>query len=130
MIILDTSFIIDLIRQKMEALAKLSEIENREEIICTTTMNVLELYRGAYMSTRIASNLESVRKIIEALLVIPITEETYDIFGSLSSKLSSRSEPMGDFDEVIAAITLAYDASIVTKDEHFHRISALNAISY
>jgi tRNA(fMet)-specific endonuclease VapC len=130
MIISDTSFIVDLIRKKREALAKLSEIEQRGEIMGTTSMNILELYKGAYQSARTASNLECVRKIIEALLVIPISDETYEIFGSLSAKLSSQGQTMGDFEEVIASIALAHDASIVTRDEHFGRVSALKIMSY
>jgi tRNA(fMet)-specific endonuclease VapC len=130
MIILDTSFIVDILRGRPDALTKLSVIEDSGEIICTTCINVLELYKGAYRSTRIASNLEAVRKIVEALLVIPISDETYDIFGAISSRLSSEGEPLGDFDELIASIALAHNASIVTKDEHFHRIGMLNIMNY
>jgi len=130
MIILDTTFIVDILHGKIDALAKLSEIEDSEQIICTTSINVLELYKGAYLSKRLAANLEAVRKIIEALLVISISDEIYDIFGAISSRLSTEGEPVGDFDEVIASIVLAHNASIVTKDEHFHRIEMLNIMDY
>ncbi len=44
--VLDSSFIIDLIRKKEEALQKLSELENEHLSISTTEINILELYRG------------------------------------------------------------------------------------
>ena len=130
MIILDTSFIVDILHGKPDALTKLSEIEDSEELICTTSINVLELYKGAYLSKRIDTNLEAVRKIIEALFIISMSDEIYDIFGAISSRLSSEGEPLGDFDELIASIVLANNASIVTKDEHFHRIDLLNIMDY
>ena len=59
--ILDSSFIIDLIRKKEEALQKLSELEDEYSSISTTEVNILELYRGAYLSTKINNNLEQVK---------------------------------------------------------------------
>ena len=56
--VLDSSFIIDLIRKKEEALQKLSELENEYSSISTTEINILELYREAYLSTKIYHNLE------------------------------------------------------------------------
>ncbi|MGB9940070.1 PIN domain-containing protein [Methanosarcina sp.] len=48
--VLDTSFIVDLLRGKNEALQKLDEMEAQEIPLSTTEINVLELYRGAYLS--------------------------------------------------------------------------------
>jgi tRNA(fMet)-specific endonuclease VapC len=51
--------------------------------------------------------------------VLPITEETYDIYGAISAALISEGQQIGDFDEIIAAIAISHDAEIITKDRHF-----------
>lgn len=63
--VLDSSFIMDLIRKKEEALQKLSELEDEYSSMSTTEINILELYRGAYLSTKINNNLEQVKDILK-----------------------------------------------------------------
>jgi tRNA(fMet)-specific endonuclease VapC len=50
MLVLDTTILIDALRGRMTALRMIEEIEESGEIICTTQINVLELYKGAYLS--------------------------------------------------------------------------------
>ena len=57
MIVLDTSFIVDLLRGKERAQEMLYCLEKEGESICTTSINVLELYRGAFLSKRVNENL-------------------------------------------------------------------------
>jgi hypothetical protein len=49
--VLDTSFIIDLIRHKPEAFRVLETIEKEGLTPATTSITILELYRGAYLSS-------------------------------------------------------------------------------
>ncbi len=130
MLILDTTFIIDALRGNKEVLSKLSELELENEAICTTSLNVLELFKGAYRSNKKDENINGMQRLIEQLLVLPIAEDVYDIYGAISSEQFLRGEPIGDFDEVIAAIALSYDAMIITKDRHFGRIPMLKVIYY
>jgi tRNA(fMet)-specific endonuclease VapC len=130
MIVLGTSFLVDVLRGRRNALAKLIQMEGKGELICTTSINALELYRGAYISARKQENVEAVKKILESLLVLTISEDTYDIFGALSARLRSEGDPIGDLDLVIGSVTLVFDADIVTNDQHFNQIPMLKVISY
>ncbi|HII98015.1 MAG TPA: type II toxin-antitoxin system VapC family toxin [Methanoregula sp.] len=38
--------------------------------------------------------------------------------------------PLGDFNEAIAAIALCYDGEIITRDRHFEKIPELKVIGY
>lgn len=130
MIVLDTSFIIDAMRGNKEALSRLADLENEDNLLCTTSMNALELFKGAYLSPKIDEKIARVRKILDRLLVLPITEETYNIYGAICAILTSEGRRIGDFDEIIAAIAISHDAEIITRDMHFDQLSMLKVVHY
>lgn len=130
MLVLDTTILIDALRRNQEALRKIAEIEAAEETVCTTQVNVLELFKGAYLSARSDEGVQKVRELLEAFMILYIDEDTYECFAALSAHLRSRGEPINDIDELIAAITMTNGAAIVTRDEHFLHIPGLRVISY
>jgi predicted nucleic acid-binding protein len=127
---LDTVFLIDLINHKPAALAKLLDLEGNGAPLAITPINALELFKGAYSSESVDNNLRDVRAILERVTELPLNEESYDMFGRIAAHLRRQGKPIGDFDEVIAAITLCNDGVIVTRDEHFSRVPDLTVISY
>ncbi len=127
---LDTSFLIDLIRHKPEALIKIDELEDIGIPLATTAINILELYKGVYQSMSIERNMVEVKEILRALIELDIDESTYDVYGTLSAELKKNGNSIGDFDELIAAITLCNDGIIVTRDHHFSKVSSLKIETY
>ena len=127
--LLDTSFLVDFLRGKKEAHKKLAEIE-AEHSLTTTEINVLELYKGVYLSNNFARNLEMLTELLESLTVFKIEPACYNIFGSLSANLHSRGKHIGDFDELIAAIALLNDEIVLTRDKHFNEIADLKVENY
>jgi len=126
MIIIDTSVLIDALHRKDSALIKIRDMEATGEVLCTTQINVLELYKGAYrQAAGSRKGAKKVRKMLNAFIILPIDDDVYDIFGELSAGLRSRGDSIGDFDELIASIALANGASIVTGDCHFQRVPGL-----
>lgn len=130
MLVLDTSFIIDAMRGNGEAISRLADLENDNHLLCTTSLNALELFRGAYLSPKSDEKIVRVRRILEQLLVLPIAEETYDIYGAISAALISKGQQIGDFDEIIAAIAISHDAELITRDQHFDRLPMLKVVHY
>lgn len=128
--VLDTSFIVDLLRRKKEALQKLNEMEAKELPLSTTEINALELYCGAYLSRKTHQNLEEIKALLECFQVLELEESVYEVFASLSANLLSKGKSIGAFDELIAAIILCYDEKIVTRDNHFKEVPELEVISY
>jgi len=61
MIVIDTSVLIDALHRKQAALRKILELEETGETLCTTQINVLELYKGVYNPTRSEKGLEKSR---------------------------------------------------------------------
>jgi len=129
MIVIDTSVLIDALHRRQAALRKILELEETGETLCTTQINVLELYKGVYNPSRSDQGLEKVRKLLDALVILDINEDVYEMFGELSAELKRREETIGDFDELIASIALSQEASIVSTDSHFQRVPGLIVIS-
>ena len=130
MLVLDTTILIDALHRKEAALRKIVELEETDETICTTQINALELYKGAYLPTKSDEDIKKVKKLLDAFVVLHINDDTYDWFAALSAELKSRGESINDFDELIAAITMTNGAAIVSNDSHFKRIPGLRVISY
>jgi hypothetical protein len=130
LIVLDTSFIVDLLRGRERAQEMLFRLEDEGESVCTTSINVLELYRGAFLSKRVDENLITLIELLDKLLVLDLNEDAYEIFGAVSALLRAAGGPVGDMDEAIAAIALAYGAAIVSRDQHFQRVPGLKVVGY
>jgi len=128
--ILDTSFLVDLMRGREEALAFLAELEERSAPIFTTPITALELYRGAHLSTNPERSLAAAKKLLASLIVLPLNDEACIVFGALSARLRSEGRRIGEFDEVIAAIALCHDRDIVTRDGHFREVAGLVVVGW
>ncbi len=128
MIVIDSSVLIDALHRKETSLKKIRELEKKGEILCTTQVNVLELFKGVCSPTRSERGLEKVKKLLDAFVILSINEDTYEMFGELSAELRRRGAAIGDFDELIASIALTQEAAIVTRDCHFKRVPGLQVI--
>jgi len=128
--ILDTTFLVDLIRGREVALEMLSDLEEKSVPLFTTPITVLELYRGAHLSANPEKNLEIAKNILAALIVSPLDDEACQVFGALSARLKSDGKMIGEFDEVIASIALCHDGEIVTRDKHFLEVPGLRVLGY
>ena len=127
---IDTSFLIDLIRQKPEAIARVQVLVEAGVPIATTTINILELYRGAFLSASVRDNIQEVRAIQNALIDLTIDQDTYEVFGALSAEQRRQGSSIGDFDELIASITLCNDGIMITRDQHFLEVPGLTVETY
>jgi predicted nucleic acid-binding protein len=125
----DTSFIVDLMRRDRGALQRYAGFENQKISLSTSAITAMELFKGAYVSGNTTS-LVKVRTILELFTVLPVDERIYEAFGRISASLFITGSPIGDFDEVIAAIALCNDGEIITRDRHFEKIPHLRVIGY
>ncbi|UUX92007.1 type II toxin-antitoxin system VapC family toxin [Methanoplanus endosymbiosus] len=121
MIILDSTFLIDLIRSQnsvkhKRAMAFLDEILNGDKTVSTTFINVYELYKGAYKTRNIRDSINKINEILRIIVVLDHSDDYYVRFGELSAELEKRGTPIGKYDEIVAAIVLQHGAKIVTNN--------------
>jgi len=127
--IADTAFLVDLMRRDLGALERYSDFEQQGIALSTTAITAMELYKGAYVSGN-SNNLIKVKTILELFTLLPVDDNVYEAYGRIAAGLCILGNPIGDFDEVIAAITLCNDGEIVTRDRHFEKIPELTVIRY
>ncbi len=124
-IVVDTDVLIDLLREKDDAVKKIRELEKNEEL-ATTDINVFELYFGAYNSNKKDKNLSSTRGLLKNLTLLHTTEEAMETGGRIYSDMKAKGKSIDIRDVLIAAITLQNGASLLTRNrEHFERMEEL-----
>jgi len=126
----DTSFIVDIIRHDPRALEKLEELESEEKTLSISPIVALELFKGAYRSRNVGENVREILAILALCDEIAFDTDIYHAFGYLSSTMKESGDPIGDFDQVIAAVALCTDGEIVTRDRHFGKVPELKVIAY
>ena len=99
---------------------------NRRGAIKISIATLMELYYGAYKSQKVASNLGKIKRIEDAIDIIPLGRDSAEIFAMLKAELEIAGTPLDDFDLILAACALSHDLILVTNNvKHFKRIQGL-----
>ncbi len=115
--LLDTSFLIDLLNSKDEALEIHEEISGSQ---ATSTVCVYELSKFDGFD----------RSKLEVNRVFGLSPDDAAEAGEVYRRLKERGEPVGETDCLISGAALSRDLTLVTRDEDFRKIEALDAIFY
>lgn len=119
--ILDTSVMVDFIRNRNDAIQKISKLSQEYEL-CTTDINIFELYYGAYISSQTDKNLAAVKGLSNTLTIFSTSEESMEISAKIMSELKSGGQSVELKDIFIAGICLCNSCPIVTQNKkHFER---------
>lgn len=99
-----------------------------EEGVSVSIITQAELFYGAYKSDHPRKNLGRVREVFAdwELVILPLGEETIDIFAEAKAGLEYKGRRLEDFDLLIAATALTHNLTLVTRNtKHFKRIPRL-----
>ena len=119
MTILDTDIIVALLKGAPQAIQKITLIEEKGEPISTTIVTVYELLKGVYLSRRCEENLAIVTDALSNMQILDLTFNACQEAAKIYKELKNKGTMVGEFDILIAAITLANSEVLVTRDEHF-----------
>lgn len=125
MSIVDTCFLIDLIREDPGALA----IAEDSEDLKTTSISAGEFLFGAKISNR-SDLLAASRTFLAYFLILPFDGESAAVYADIAGALRESGDRISSFDELIASIALRHDDVLITRDDHFSRIPGLSVASY
>src|SRR3989338_4963437 len=121
-VILDTTVLVDFIRNKEDAVSFVKNLSEKHEI-CTTDINVFELYYGAYLSKQTDKNVAAVKGIINIIIVFSTTEESMEISAKLLAELVKKGQKIEIKDVLVAGICLLNSCPIATQNKkHFERM--------
>ena len=130
MVCLETSFIIDFLRGKSEAVNYLSKIQNSYGTISVASPTVFELVEAAEIA-RSEEEKQKIKELLSSMTVLALDSEASWKAGELSADLIMSGKQIGHMDLFIGAIALSNGESLATRNiKHFSRISALNVEDY
>ena len=129
MYLLDTDTVIYSL--KGEPAVKKNLREHFHDPLKMSVITLMELYYGAHKSQKIASNLAKIKTLEISFQVIPIGEESAEIFGMTRAQLEKAGSPLDDFDLIIASCALSDNLVLVTNNvKHFQRIEGLKLTNW
>ncbi len=128
--IIDTDILIDLLRNNSKAVELVQQIESEKSLLCTTTINVFELYYGAHKSIDVKQNVGATKKLLERLFILPLTARSARKAGRIYAELEKQGKMIGLRDTFIASIALTKGYKVTTRNtDHFKKIKGLNIIT-
>ena len=96
-----------------------------------SVITLMELYYGAHKSQKTASNLAKIKTLELSFEIIPISEESAEIFSMTKAQLEKAGLILDDFDLIIASCALTNNLVLVTNNvRHFQRIEGLKLTNW
>ena len=129
--ILDTSFVIDLLHTDIKAVQKLHELLKQGSVPKITAVTVFELFTGVVRSNRPAEERNKILQVLEGQLVIPLEREAAEKAGEIDGSLAKEGKKIDIADCLIAGIALSRNEKVLTRNvKDFSRIQRLAVETY
>jgi len=128
---LDTTFLIDLLRDLPEAVQKARELREASSNLSTTSINAFELYLGAMRSAD-AKKTARLDALLRDLRILLLGRNEAEEAASVLVELMRKGKPIEMRDAMIAGcmLTNAYRSIVTRNVEGFSRINRINALRY
>jgi len=115
--ILETSFIVDLLSGDLRAVRKARDLDSRGEVVRLPAPALFELWEGVERSARPEVEARKVRQFAAAYEILPFTEEDAVEAGRLSGRLVKAGKTPGTVDVQLAGMAKARGEALLTADE-------------
>jgi len=126
--ILETTFIIDLMNGNPEAIEKIKQINETQFI---TTPTIFELWSGIAQSKKPVQEKKKILAVLESQLVLNLDKESSEEAGEIDGTLIKEGQQIDPEDSMIAGIAKAYGEKILTRNvSHFDRIKGIEIETY
>lgn len=124
--LLDTNTVIALFADELAVKHSLAQAHE----VFIPSIAVGELCYGARKSGRLKDNLERIDEFIANITVLGCDAETAKHYGEVKNKLRLKGRPLPENDIWIAALTLQYNLTLVTRDAHFEEVENLQTVTW
>lgn len=135
MILLDSSFLIDLqretTRERPGPAFDFIESLDPGEVLGVSVHVVCELRAGAERSRRALENHESLDRLVSGLLVVYPDDRFAPAYARLAAAMARGGRPVAAMDLLIATAAMLEDAPLVTRNvKDFSRVPGLRVLEY
>lgn len=128
MVSLDSTFVIDLLRRRANAVEMATSFEDNNVPVCIAPPAAVEVLAGGH---RLGGEyLQRVRALLTSLPVLPFDGEAIESTARIAADLMSRGERLSEGDLLIAGISLRHGEEVVTRDRAFGRVRGLSVRFY
>ncbi len=131
---LDTCFFIDLLRKDEDAMKKAEELDDADEYLVTTQINVYELFLGVHSSRGIKTEkqIKRIEQLLERTEILDMDYEASKRSAEIAGKLISKGKMIEVPDTITAGIMLSQgiDKIVTRNKDHFERITGVGVDEY
>lgn len=128
--ILDTTVLVDLLRNEKNAVKKIKELEENNEALSTTTISVFEIMQGIPKNASLEKT-EKVGKLFESITILRFDYDSAVIAGDIQRGLRISGKLIDPEDAMIAGIAKIHNEPVLTRNtKHFERIPDMKIKSY
>ncbi len=128
--ILDTTFVIDLIKGRAEAISKLKEFEKENTVYAITSPTIYELWSGLVSLEKSEKEKQKTTSLIKEQIIYFLDDKSAEEAGKIDGILVKNGKQIEPEDCMIAGIAIKNNQVLVTRDQHFNRIEGLKVEGY
>lgn len=129
--ILDTSFLVDLLRGDPKALHRAQELESEGEHLTIPTPVIFELWEGIERSDRPEKERRRVSEVLDGYPLLAFEMAHAARAGEVSGALVRRGDMIDPVDAQIAGASLVEGRPVLTRNaRHFERVAGLSVETY
>ena len=130
--LLDTSFLIDLLRGKdKKALERAKQLDDSLESKGVASITIMELWRGAMRSQRSDNEKKKINELLTSLFQYPFQENEAKKSGEIEAELMKQGAMIDLEDIMIAGVAKVHHEPILTRNvKPFSKIQGIHVESY
>jgi len=129
--ILDTTFVIDVMKNDHAALQKLQDLLAAGIAVGITAPTIFELFNGLAQSSKPALEQEKIDRALHDQIRWPLDDASAERSGKIKGNLATQGIVIGSVDAMIAGISLQHNEPVLTRNvKDFSRVSGLKVETY
>ena len=129
--ILDTTFLIDILRNKQEASDKLKSLEKLNVPIAVAAPSIVEIFAGWHYSKKSDEEKGRIIDVLESQVIHDLDKESARKAGEIKGNLIKTGNDIELMDCMIAGIAYKNKETILTRNvKHFSKIKGINVETY
>lgn len=129
--ILDTSFLIDLMEKEDGAIVRKQKLDEKSETCRVSAATIFELWAGIFMSKKTEHEKKKVLNALSEVNVISLNGRISEKAGELHGLLKKDVNDIGPIDAMIAATAMFENEPLLTRNaKHFARVKGLVMENY
>jgi len=128
--ILDTTFIIDLLRKDPASVEKAASLQRSGEPVLATAVSVFEVWQGA-VDLKDVEKRRKIESLLSSIGLLPLDCDCAKEAGRVHDECYRRGVPIDPEDSMIAGIALTHGQAVLTRNvKHFRQVRGLSVETY